>query len=243
MKPFILIVLLQLALFGTFADNNNTSVNFFQAADAFLAKNISDGRVDYKGIKQKPQELNNLLELIAKYDLEKQPANTQKAFWINAYNILVIKGIINHFPVKSPMDIKGFFDTEKRSAAGRQITLNDIENKMIRPVYNDARIHFVLVCAAIGCPQIVNFAYMPEKLDAQLEKQTRMAMNDPQFIRVNTAEKKLDVSEIFKWYKEDFAVDGNSIRDYVNQYRDQKVPADYAFGFYTYDWNLNIKKK
>ena len=121
--------------------------------------------------------------------------------------------------------------------------MNDLENGKIRPEYKDARIHFVLVCAAKGCPKIASFAYFPGKLDQQLDAQTKKAMDDTYFIRVNKGDKKVEVSKIFEWYKEDFTNSGKTILEYVNAYRSEKIPADYAVSQYEYDWQLNVKKK
>jgi hypothetical protein len=214
--------------------------DFFNEADSFFQSYVSGGGVDYALIKSQPTKLKSLVAKMEVMDLTGASANTKKAFWINAYNITTIKAIIANYPTKSPMDIGGFFDTKKHKVAGRMITLNDIENKMIRPVYNDPRIHFVLVCAAKGCPPIYNRAYKPASLDQQLDARTKKAMNSTYFIRVKGAEKKVLISEIFKWYRVDFP---KSLISYMNQYREKKIPADYKVGYYTYDWNLNQKKK
>ena len=117
---------------------------FFSKTDAFLKKYVSDTKVDYNAIKKNPSELDEILKIIADYELTKDE-NTNKAFLVNAYNLLVIKGISTKFPVKSPLDITGFFDKSMYTIVGKKVTLNDIENKMLRAKYNDARLHFVLV--------------------------------------------------------------------------------------------------
>ena len=164
---------------------------------------------------------------------------TTKAFFINAYNILMIHAIVEKYPVKSPMDIAGVFDKTKYAIAGTMLTLNDIENKMIRAKYNDARIHFVLVCGANGCPPITDFAYTPEKLDQQLDQQTKLAINNPNFIKVNVKSKKVELSQIFEWYKEDFIMDKSSYIDFINKFRTEPIPSNFKVAFYTYDWSLN----
>ena len=103
----------------------------------------------------------------------------------NILDEVVIKGIIENYPVKSPLDIKGLFDKTTYAVGGKKITLNDIEHKLLRAQFNnDPRFHFVLVCAGLGCPPIIAEAYMPNTLDAQLTRQTKIALNSDNFIKV-----------------------------------------------------------
>lgn len=214
------------------------TTTFFEKSNTFLKKHVSNGRVDYASIHAAPQELNKLLEIAATISVSKDDAATYKAFWINAYNLSVIKGVIDIYPTKTPL-VDGFFDKTKHNLAGKKIVLNDIENKLLRAQFNDARFHFVLVCGAVGCPPIINEAYMPSTLDAQLTRQTKLALNNPNFIKIK--KNKIEVSEILKWYKEDFVKKGQSEIDYINKYRDEKIPANFKLGYYSYNWTLNSK--
>jgi hypothetical protein len=210
--------------------------SFFSKSDAFLKKNVSNGKVDYQGIKNDPTSLNDVLDIASKIDISKETENSAKAFWINAYNLTLIKAVVNKYPVKSPLDIAGLFDKGTYLVAGKKYTLNDIENKMIRAKYNDARVHFVLVCGATGCPPIINTAYLPETLEEQLNKQTKLALNNSNFIKVNA--KKVELSQIFEWYKDDF---GKNTIDFINKYRIEKIDSKSKYTYYTYDWSLNKK--
>jgi hypothetical protein len=221
--------------------NSQNLTTFFTKTDTFLKKNVSNGKVDYQTIKNDPSLLNELVEIASKIDLSKEDANTTKAFWINAYNISLIKGVISKYPVKSPLDIAGLFDKVTFTIAGKKIVLNDIENKMIRAKYNDPRVHFVLVCGAIGCPPLINGAYFPETLDNQLNKQTKIALNNPSFIKVNASTKKVEFSQIFEWYKNDFISKGKNEIDFINQYREDKIDTKFKVSYYTYDWTINKK--
>ena len=202
---------------------------------------MTNGRVNYKAIKKNPAQLEQILASTNSITVDKSDAATFQAFWINIYNLSVIKGIVEKYPVKSPLDIKGFFDKTKHSVGGKKITLNDIEHKLLRGQFNDARFHFVLVCAGLGCPPIIAEAYLPSTLDSQLETQTRIALNSNDFIKVNAKKKRVQLSEIMKWYKEDFTQNGNEI-DFINQYREEKIPAKSKISYYPYNWNLNITK-
>ena len=214
------------------------TATFFTKADTFFATYIQNGRIDYQGIKADPSSLEALLELGQHIEVSETDAATYQSFWINGYNLLVIKGIIDNYPVKSPLDINGFFDTTKRSFGGRETTLNDIENKLLRAKFpEEARFHFVLVCAGLGCPPIVNEAYVPAKLEGQLQRQTELSLNNPSFIR--SKGKKVLLSQIFEWYKEDFTRNGATEIEFVNRYRKEKFDPSAKIGYYSYDWALN----
>ncbi|SFR48700.1 Protein of unknown function, DUF547 [Robiginitalea myxolifaciens] len=212
--------------------------SFFEKADAFFSNHVRDGRVDYAAVKANPAALNLLLEKAAAITVSSEdPANYQ-AFWINAYNLAVIRGIVDHYPVKSPLDIPGFFDKTRYELGGGKYTLNAIENELLRPVYpQEARFHFVLVCAGLGCPPIIPSAYKPDMLEMQLQQQTELALNNPGFIQAKG--KRILLSQIFEWYGEDFTRGGKSFIEFINQYRESPLPEKSKTGFYAYDWTLN----
>jgi hypothetical protein len=222
-----------------------TSDIFLINADEFFKKNVVKGRVDYLSIKDNPSDLNKLIETISTFDLSQlQQGNQEKAFLINVYNILVIKAVLNHYPLKSVTDIGGFFDKNIISIKGEDLSLNNIEKEILFKTYPDPRLHFVLVCAAIGCPQIINQAYLPNVLENSLDQRTQTTLNNTDYIRLDKNSKIVYVSELFKWYETDFKENDLSIIQYINQYRKAKIPEDYSVSFITYDWNLNdIPKK
>lgn len=211
---------------------------FFSKSDAFFNTYVSNGRVAYSKIKANPDGLNELVEMAKAINISKSDAKTYQAFWINGYNISVIKGIVENYPLKSPLDVAGFFDKTKHNIGGKEITLNDIENKLLRANFpKEARFHFVLVCAGLGCPPIIAKAYLPNTLEAQLQQQAELALNDANFVRIKG--KKVNLSQIFEWYKGDFTQGGKSLIDYVNLYRKEKLDAKSKVGYYPYDWTLN----
>lgn len=232
MKKFTLVLIFSLFCSLSFAQDA-----YFSKADVFFKKYVSAGKVKYAAIKANPADLNALVKLTEEFSLTGKSTNTKKAFYLNAYNVMVIKGIVSAYPVDGPMAVTGFFDKKTHKVAGKTTTLNDLENKIIRPTYKDARIHFALVCAANGCPKIANFAFTPSKVESQLESQTKKAMSDAYFVRVKG--NKVQYSEIFNWYKQDFLNEAASIIDFINKYRDQKIPAGAKGSTYTYDWKLN----
>lgn len=218
-----------------------TTSDFFKETNMFFNTHIENGKVDYKTIKENPNSLNQLISLANDISVLKEDAKIYQSFWINAYNLAVIKGIVDNYPIKSPLNKKGFFDEITYQIGGENITLNEIEHKVLRGNFPDeARFHFVLVCAGLGCPPIINKAYLPKTLDHQLQTQTELALNDPNFIRVKG--KKVQLSQLFEWYKADFTKDGKSQIDYVNQFRKEKIDSKAKVSYYEYDWALNETK-
>lgn len=230
------IVGLILVTFASFGFSQTTN-DFFKNADIFFDTYVSQGKVDYQKIQRDPTSLKEVLDIASKVTIDKGDADTYQAFFINGYNLSVIKGIVDHYPTKSPLDIKGFFDKNTFNLAGKKTTLNDLENKILRKQFPDEpRFHFVLVCAGLGCPPIISEAYRPETLDSQLQRQTIKSLNNSDFIKVK--DKKVQLSQIFEWYKEDFTKTG-SVIDFVNKYRDMPIPAKSKISYYPYNWSLN----
>lgn len=233
MKRITIVLLLCIAQLGF----SQSTTDFFAKADTFFKTYVSNGRVKYEAIKKDPVALNDLLSMASKIKVSKSEAKTYQAFYINAYNLAVIQGIVKKYPVKSPLNIKGFFDKTTYTLGGVTTTLNGLENKILRKNFpNEARFHFVLVCAGLGCPPIIAEAYTPSKLETQLQRQTVKALNNPDFIKVKG--KKVQLSQIFEWYKEDFTRNGNEI-EYVNTFRKEKIPTNAKVSYYPYNWSLN----
>ena len=237
-KTLILLVTLVMSFVQTQAQDD-----FFTNAGRFFNKYVENGLVDYHSIQKYPTALNELTSSISKKTLKGMDANTKKAYLINVYNILVIKSLVKNQPLDNPLNLEGFFDKKKHNVGGNLWTLNDIENKQLRPTYQDARLHFALVCGAMGCPRIISHAYTPDRLESKLEQQVRKAVNDPTFIKVDHQAKTVQISEIFYWYKDDFLKDASSLLEYINKYRAKKIPEHFKVSKYTYDWTWNAKKK
>ncbi len=222
-----------------YSTNANSQGNFFDNANTFFEANINSGNVNYQSIANDPLALNQLVNTIESYDLTEKANDEQLAFYLNAYNVLVIKQVVDNYPLKSPMDVSGFFDGNTYIVAGKSVTLNDIENNIIRPTFNDARIHFALVCGAKGCPPITNQAFTVENVNERLDKLTSDALNNGSFLRIDEANAQVLISEIFKWYIVDFGNEIKGVKTFINQYRSTSIPDSYNVDFYTYDWNLN----
>ncbi|GGI56660.1 DUF547 domain-containing protein [Winogradskyella haliclonae] len=232
MKKHVLIIII---LIGTNLQAQNLN-DFFNQSDAFFKANVKNGKVAYSKINDNPESLNAVLTIAEGISVSESDAKNYQAFWINAYNLSVIKGIVDNYPTKSPLDNSGFFDKTTYSLGGKQITLNDIEHKLLRPKFKDPRFHFVLVCGALGCPPLISKAYLPSTLETQLETQTKKAINGS-FLKVK--KNKVAASKIMEWYKEDFTINGLTEIDFINKYRTEKIPAKSKLSYFEYNWNLN----
>ena len=238
-KRFLALLLLVSTFFPTLAADDLSA--FMKSADGFFKKYVSNGSVAYANIKQNLSEIEALYKQVDEITLLGVGDDMQKAFYINAYNVAVVYWVVKHYPLKSPLDNSGFFDKVKHKIAGEEMTLNSLEIKKLLLPFKDARFHFALACAAKSCPPLASFAYTPEGLDKQLNDRTTAALNNPEWLKVNVARKKIELSKIFEWYKKDFTTDGKTEIEWINQFRKEKIPATYAVGFYEYDWGLNEK--
>lgn len=219
------------------------------AWSALLSKHVDhEGMVDYRGFAADSSALNAYLQqLSAHHPNEKNWSHDERlAYWINAYNAFTIRLIIRHYPVESIKDIAGSipfvnspWDIKFIQIEGETYDLNNIEHGIIRDEFDDPRIHFALVCAAKGCPSLRREAYTAEKLDRQLEEETRRFFNDPTKNEIHPQHALL--SPLLKWYGRDFKAVAPDILTYINRYSEVHIEegADIEYG--EYDWSLNGK--
>ena len=217
--------------------------SFFERYDQFLTTYTKEGGIDFDRLKLQPEILNEVYEAIGNINLEGKSPAFKKAFLINAYNILVIKQEQVFYPIKSPNEVNGFFDNITHIVAGKEYTLDGLEKQFLLKEFPDPRVHLVLVCGAKGCPKLLNKAYRPERLDEQIDEQVKTILNDPEFLIVNKDQSEISLSEIFKWYKDDFTENDSDVLDFINRYRIEKLSKESAVSFYAYDWSINTMSK
>ena len=215
--------------------------SFITLADSFFKKYVTNGQVAYSKIKQNSIEIEVLYKQIGDINLNGLDDDSKKAFYINSYNLIAIYEVAKHYPLKSPMDVKGFFDEMLHTVAGEKMTLNNLEIKRLLKPYKDARFHFALVCAARSCPLLPSFAFQPDRLNQQLTERTALALNNNEWVRIYTAKKKVELSKIFDWYKTDFTTQSKTTIEWINQFRKEKIPNNFVVGYYEYDWAVNEK--
>lgn len=215
-----------------------------------LQEHVNKGKVDYAKLKANPEKLEAYLDLLAVAKPAEMPYSAQLAFWINTYNALIIKGVIDHYPTKSVRKIKlfgGFFSRLKFQVAGEKYSLNQIEHDIIRKEFVDPRVHFALVCASKSCPPLENSVYLSETIEEQLDAVTLKFVTNPEKVRLDRAKRRVYLSKIFKWYKKDFTEGYDGVPDFLADYlpaedADFVLAKDVKFHYLGYDWTLNDKK-
>ena len=213
---------------------------FTSDTDKFINQFVSNGLVDYESLLKDKSTIQSLTIQLADLDLNALSKREKEAVLINGYNITVLNQILDHYPINSPLDVEGFFKSNKFNFGGNEWTLDYLENEILRKEYMDARHHFALVCGAMGCPRLSSEAYDAEKLDEQLDNRTKLTLNSGWFLKENNAE-VIGLSQIFEWFTEDFGGKKNLIT-WINLYRDEPIKSDIKTTFYPYDWTLNSQK-
>lgn len=233
-------LILTLAFFLTFSVSFASEKPDYSKWNKLLQKHVSaSGKVSYKGFMDDIKEFDDfLVELREKAPQGDWTKTEKKAFYINAYNAYTIKFIITKYPVKSPKDAKfsgkDLWNFKMVLIGPQRYTLDWIENGILRKM-DDPRIHFAINCGAKSCPKLLNEAYMPDKLNAQLTKVTKSFVQNSNH---NTLKpKKVVISQIFEWYAEDFKKDG--LINFLNKYGNVTIEADAKVSYGEYDWALN----
>lgn len=171
------------------------------------------------------------------------PETAGLADWINAYNAAVVYGIVRHAPVDSVMSIEGFFKKATYKIAGEDRTLDEVEHRVIRHRFKDARIHVALNCGARSCPPLYGRAFRAKDIDATLGTLVESWLADPRHVRVDG--QVLYVSEIFFWFREDFEREAASIASWIDVHRTRgkgEVAKTNKVKKLNYDWRLNAKR-
>ena len=246
-----------------------TAQNFnYDNYDALLSKIVKGPRVDYALLKKSyKKELNEVVEQFKSHSPIKTPElfkteNEKLAFWINSYNVSILRLITEEYPVESIKSIYGFlgvggelvWSKSIHNIGGTEYSFNEIEHDIIRKEFNEPRIHFAINCASIGCPFLQNFAFRPEKLDEQFKKAIVDFFVSKDHYELLVKEKKLRVTSIFDWFQEDFYDEdkGETILDYLikiasnNEIRSKLEMAKkekYEIEYIDYNWSLNDTKE
>lgn len=214
--------------------------------DGILRQHVNEsGLVRYATLHENRHALEAYLASLADVETTHLEQQERLAFWINAYNACVFKGVLDHPGIASVKEVKGFFDKIRYPVGGWSLTLNEIEEQ--GRALGDWRIHFAVVCASSSCPFLRNEAYVAARLDEQLADQLRRFLADPlRGLRVEG--NVLWVSKIFKWYAKDFVPKGSlTAKTLVPLLSPSLEPAvSQAVGqprltvkFLEYDWSLN----
>jgi hypothetical protein len=207
-----------------------------------LSRQVSaGGTIDFAAVARDKADLEAHVAWAARNGPRSTPARfsareDQLAYYINAYNALAMYNVVVN--TVRPKDKIRFFYLTTFAIDGRRMSLYNLENRVIRPL-GEPRVHFALNCMVRGCPRLPQVPFTAADLDAELEAATRLFLNEGRNVRVDSARRTVWLSSILKWYEADFLLQAPSLLAYVNRYRDEPVPEDFAVRAIPYDWNLN----
>lgn len=234
---------------------------------AVLRDFVRPPRVDYTALAKGRDALDAAVGAFGQAGADEERAwarDERLAFWINAYNVFTLRAIVDHYPIRaqwltlqprnSIRQIDGVWTKLTWRAAGRTLTLDDIEHRILRPEFKEPRVHFAINCASVGCPPLAADPYRAGTLDAQLDAAARRYLASAQGLRVQGD--TLHVSKILEWYGDDFvarfAPDAagrpdrveRAIRSVIGRFGPTaaaelaRKPAT-RIRFLDYDWSLN----
>ncbi len=217
------------------------------AFSALLAEYVDDtGMVDYAGLAQEHAALDAYIATLADAPFGALGRDEKLALLINAYNAFTLRLILDSYPVASIRDIPADkrWDAVRWKLAGETYSLDQIEHEQIRPKFAEPRVHFALVCAAMGCPKLRNEAYEGARLNEQLEDQTRYALSHDRWFAFDPATNTVKLTQLFNWYGGDFAQQAGSALAFAARYSPELEKALDAgnkpkIEWLDYDWSLN----
>jgi len=217
--------------------------------DSFVVKNASGiNKVNYAKLKSESTLLNEYVDSLLAIDPRAYNKGEQFSYWVNLYNAATVQLVTKEYPVRSITKIKsgvfsfGPWDKKWITVAGETLSLNDIEHGILRPVWNESRIHFIVNCASIGCPNLSKTAFTTSNAEEQMERLAKDYINHPRGVSVSNG--KLTVSSIFDWYLVDFGNSADALLNYLKKYANDDLKTQLN-GLSSskfddnYDWSLN----
>ncbi len=225
------------------------------AWDALLRKHVTahrDGinRVDYGALDAADRRaLAAYIERLEATPVTALERDEQRAFWINLYNAVTLREVLEHYPVDSIREIRlsgwpfaaGPWSAKLVSVQGERLSLNDIEHRILRPIWGDPRIHYAVNCAALGCPNLQAVAFTAGNAESLLDAGARAYVNHPRGVRFEG--EALVVSSIYVWFEEDFLAADGSVLAHLLRFAEPALAARLArarrISGNAYDWSLN----
>lgn len=226
-----------------------------------LARHVHGERFDYAALKESPEALERYLarlQAVTPEELGSWTRDQRFAFWINAYNAYTVRRVVEGYPVKSIRDLGSVAQpvwqqrfiplAHLAPELERQLlTLDELEHAILRPTFQDPRIHAAVNCAAVGCPRLLDQAYTVGVLDEQLERVTRRWLAEPERNRFDARTRTAHLSAIFDWYGDDFGRTKAERLAWLARYAPSEHRAWLAAAdpdavqirFLEYDWALN----
>jgi len=230
------------------------------------------GRVDYAALAEDRADLDTFVAAIAGVNSATWAGfdtPQRLAWWLNTYNALTLQLIVDRYPIKTVTEefpassirqIEGAWTQLTHTVMGMEMTLDEMEHEIVRILFDEARVHMALVCAAVSCPPLRREPYTGARLDDQLEEQSTVFVTDPRNVRIDRENHALRVSAIFDWFGGDFVDTYDTGEPRFDDPRDRAIAAfvarfvsdadrawlgdgDYRILYLGYDWNLNDRKR
>ena len=237
-------------------DADSTTEVDHSAWDRFLGRYLEAdhpsgiNRMHYARVRSADKvDLMTYLETLQNTAVSRLNRNEQAAYWINLYNAGTVKVILDHYPVSSITKIdlssglfsRGPWEAKIFRIEGQEVSLNDVEHRILRPIWKDPRIHYAVNCASLGCPNLQKRAYSATNLEVLLEKGAREYVNHPRGVFLHG--RKLVLSSIYDWFQEDFAGNQRGVISHLLDYAEPELAAkleNYPGRIsFEYDWSLN----
>lgn len=209
-------------------------------------------RVQYGRVSETDKHLlNAYLDQLSATRISDFNRAEQRAFWMNAYNAITVKTVVDAYPVNSIKEIKfgklfssGPWDKKLITVENTPLSLNDIEHRILRPIWQDPRTHYAVNCASIGCPNLQTVPFSGRNTEQLLNNAAKSYINSPRGVSVNG--KRLTVSSIYKWFSDDFGDNEQAVIAHIRQYASPTLKNklnDFAeIDRYQYDWSLNAQE-
>jgi hypothetical protein len=195
------------------------------------------------------EALDQHLAELARTPISQYRRNEQLAYWINLYKALTVRTVLRHYPVASISDIdlgsrrshKGPWDAPLIEVEGQKLSLDDVQNGILRQIWRDRRIHFALSCAALSCPNLQPEPFTSDRLERQLSDVAMSYVNDPRCIQME--DRRLVVSSLFRWYRSDFGESDREVIKFLTGFAEphlaMKLQQFDQIDGDAFDWRLN----
>jgi hypothetical protein len=254
-------ILIKMFLFLIILSFDNSAQDTHKIYDELLTQYVENGLVDYEKLKD-DNRLQKYLDTLSNINPDTFISDMEKmSFWINAYNAFTLKVIVDNYPLESINDLnwggmaiaqllgKTIWHQKFIIINDKEYSLNDIEHSILRGKFNDPRIHFALVCAALSCPKLRPEAYTADKLNVQLEEQGRLFLNNQNKNKFDLKTRTAYLSRYFDWYKNDFGKGDKEVLLYITRYLNDEAiinsikdnPENWTIEYVPYNWCLNVK--
>ena len=233
----------------TYADQPDGIAFDHSVLNALLKQYVDpDGWVDYAALVNDTAKLDRYIQHVGQAPFDQLGRDAKLALLINAYNAFTLRLILDYYPLRSIKDIPAAkrWDDRRWQVGNQTWSLNQIEHEQVRPHFKEPRIHFALVCAAVGCPPLRNEAYTADRLEEQLEAQSRYVHSHDRWFRYDADQNTLWLTSLYNWYGGDFEQAAGSIIDFAARYAPPNQSIDNnarpAIRWLDYDWALNSRE-